>query len=104
MLLTRSRASLAQPDSGSTYELAGVEEGEHEVVVKLGTERAGHAIGVGATLRQPGYQLPEIQDELERLHGRWRNAGLPEQKFNAWAQGASWEEHLQKIRQALREA
>lgn len=96
--------TLAQPDSGSTYELAGIEETEHEVVVKLGAEKTGHATGVGPRVPRPGYRLPEVQDEFERLRDRWRNAGLPEQQFNAWAQGASWGSHLQEIRQALREA
>jgi hypothetical protein len=96
--------TLSQPDSGSTYELAGVEERDDEIIVKLGAEIAGHAAGVGDQARQPGYRMPEIQDEFERLRGRWERAGLNPQKFNAWAQGASWESHLTEIRRELRQA
>jgi hypothetical protein len=88
------RVSLSTPDSGSTYELAGIEETEDEVILKLGAELSGHAVGVGEHVREPGYRLPLIQDEFERLRGRWTNAGLPEHTFNAWAQGASWESQV----------
>lgn len=97
------RVSLSTPESGSTYELVAVDETEDEVIVKLGAELSGHAVGVGDQSRQARYRLPLIQDEFARLRGRWANAGLPEQTFNAWAQGASWENHLHDIRQKLRE-
>ncbi len=95
--------SLSTPDDGSTYRLAGIEETDDEVIVKLGDEIGGHAVGMGDYVPQPGYRLPEIQDEFERLKGRWTSAGLPRQEFEAWAQGASWESHLHQIRRRLRE-
>ncbi len=94
--------TLATPHDGSTYHLAGIEETGDEVIVKLGEEIGGHASGVGEQVAEPGYRLPQIQDEFERLRGRWMNVGLPEQEFNAWAQGASWESHLREIRRRLR--
>jgi len=99
-----SLVNISTPHDGSIYRLAGLEETDDEVIVKLGEEFAGHAVGTGDFVPAPGYRVPLIQDEFERLHGRWMNAGLPEQVFNAWAQGASRESHLHEIRRRLREA
>jgi hypothetical protein len=98
-----AQVTLSTPDDGSIYHLAGIEESSDEVLVKLGEEIGGLSSGVGDYFPPPGYRLPEIQDEFERLKGRWANAGLPGQQFEAWAQGASWESHLHQIRRRLRE-
>lgn len=98
--------ALATPLEGSTYELRGMEEVDDEVVVRLGAELGRH----GPPSSRPevaearGYPLPAIQEEFERLRGRWKQAGLPEQEFNAYPQGATHEDQLRALRRKLREA
>lgn len=96
--------ALSMPDSGSTYELGGIEETDDEVIVLLGHESGGHAVGVGEGAPEPGYRLPEIQDEVERLRGRWDNAGLPAHEFIAYGTGETHEDRFRMIRRRLREA
>jgi hypothetical protein len=98
-----AQVTLSTPHDGSVYELARIEETNDEVIVKLGDEIVGHSSGVGDSVPPPGYRPPEIQDEFERLRGRWTSAGLPQQELDAWAQGASYESHLREIRRRLRE-
>lgn len=96
--------SLSMPGEGSTYELAGIEETDSEVAVKLGPKIGSHTTGTGQPMKWPkGYPLPEIQDEFERLKGRWLRAGLPQQEFDAWPRGATHETQLASIRARLRE-
>ena len=96
--------SLSMPLAGSTYQLAGITETDDEVIVALGDQLIGHATSVGENVPPTGYPLPEIQDEFERLHGRWTQAGLPQQDFHAYAAGSTHEDKLRDIRRQLREA
>src|SRR5690242_5988847 len=59
--------TLHQPDAGSTFELQAIEERGNEVVVKLGDPMVRSSLGT----RQPGYPLPQVQDEFDRLRVRW---------------------------------
>lgn len=97
---------LKMPLQGTTYELAGIEETADEVVVRLGPELGSHGPPwVGDSPPAPtGYPLPLIQEEFERIKGRWRAAGLPEQQVHAYAQGSSHEDQLARLRRKLREA
>lgn len=96
---------LDMPLQGSMFELAGIEETGDEVIVKLGPLLGSHGPpGVGDNVPEPvGYPLPLIQDEFERLKGRWIRAGLPEQQVHAYAQGSSHEDQLAWLRKRLRE-
>jgi hypothetical protein len=96
-------AQLTMPMEGTTYELAGIEETDDEVIIKLGAELSSHATGVGDNVAEPGYRLPEIQEEFDRLRGRWNQAGLPPAEFNAYPAGATHEDMLRLIRRRLRE-
>jgi hypothetical protein len=95
--------SLSTPQESSTYELAGIEETGDEVIVALGQWLGAGGIAVGDNEAPVGYRLPEIQEEFERLRGRWLASGLSEQDFDAWAAGSSHEDKLREIRQRLRE-
>lgn len=96
---------LSMPDQGTTYHLAGVEETADEVIVKLGERMLWHGpTSMGnSVLEAFGYPLPEIQDEFERIKGRWIAAGLPEQEVHAYAQGSTHEDQLTMLRRRLRE-
>lgn len=97
---------LNMPDQGTTYHLAAVEETADEVIVKLGERMIWHGpTSVGDTVLEAiGYPLPEIQDEFERIKGRWIAAGLPELEVHAYAQGSTHENQLARLRRKLREA
>jgi hypothetical protein len=96
--------SLNMPLQGTTYTLDDIEEDEEEVIVSLGSEIGRHDAGVGNTPSElRGYPLPEIQEEFERLRGRWTAVGLPEAEFDVWAERSSHEDQLRKIRRRLRE-
>ena len=96
--------SLSMPGEGSAYELAGIEETDSEVIVQLGPEIGSHTTGTGQPMKWPkGYPLPE-SGRVQRLKARWLRAGLPQQEFDAWAQGATHESQLSRIRARRREA
>jgi hypothetical protein len=92
---------LETPLEGTTYELAGVEETDDEVIVRLGAEISRGGVGAGG---ERGYPLPEIQDERARLQARWERLGLPIGEFHAYPQGATHEDKLRELRRRLREA
>jgi hypothetical protein len=96
---------LGTPQSGSLYELAGVEQTEDETIVLLGDKLGDHGPpSVGDVGTPPlGYWLPEIQDEFDRLRVRWQRAGFELQEFNAYAPGSTQEDQLRMIRRRLRE-
>lgn len=95
---------LNMPDQGTTYFLAGVEETDDEVIVSLGEPMIWHGpTSIGdQVLETTGYPLPEIQDEFERIKGRWLAAGLPEQEVHAYGQGSTHEDQLARLRRRLR--
>jgi hypothetical protein len=95
---------LNMPDQGTTYELGGIEETEEEVIVTVGQQMMWHGpTSVGdAVLETTGYSLPDIQEEFERIRGRWVAAGLPEQQVHAYAQGSTHEDQLAMLRRRLR--
>jgi hypothetical protein len=95
---------LATPDHGSGYRVERVEESEGEVRVRIGapTDDA-HAVGTGRVPALRAYSFPQIQDELARLKTELVNSGGSEQEANAWAQGASYDSHTQRMRARIRE-
>lgn len=93
----------AMPHASSRYRLERVEETDEERIVHLGRLHARSGGPPKPEITRPeGYPLPEIQDEIERLRTRWRDAGLPEQGFTAYGEGETHEEHLREIRRTLR--
>ncbi len=96
---------LGTPQSGSLYELAGVEQTEDETIVLLGDKLGDHGPPSVGEAESPalGYRLPEIHDEFDRLRTRWQRAGLGLQEFNTYAPGSTHEDQLRKIRRRLRE-
>jgi hypothetical protein len=97
---------LRTPLEGTTYELAGLEESEDQVIVRLGTELGSHGPpSVGPSGPEPrGYPLPEIQDEFARLTARWERAGFAPHEVHVYPEGATHEDQLRMIRRRLREA
>lgn len=97
-------AYLAIPDHGSGFSLAGVEETEGELRIHLGVATSdAHAIGTGRVPSLRAYSFPQIQHELERLKTELVSLGGSEQEANAWAQGASYDSHTERLRERIRE-
>lgn len=102
----RRYVNLSMPGRSTLFLIERIDESDpEEVVIYLGEGRAWS--GPGSWLsegvpRADGYPLPQIQDEFDRLKARWRAAGLDEQRFIAYAQGASHEDHLRMLRRTLR--
>jgi hypothetical protein len=95
---------LAIPDHGSGYRLERIEEtpGELRVYLGLPTDDA-HAIGTGRVPALRAYSFPQIQHELERLKTDLVNLGGSRQEAEAWAQGASYDSHTERLRARIRE-
>ena len=62
-----------------------------------------HAVGVGRVPDLRAYAFPQIQHELERLTTDHVNLGGSEQEANAWAQGASYDSHTERLRARIRD-
>jgi hypothetical protein len=101
----RRHANLSTPDASTLFEVERIDESEpQEAIVVLGEPQAQvGASSEGGPPEALGYPLPEIQDEFDRLRARWREAGLDEQEFNAWARGSTHEGQLRRLRRKLRE-
>jgi hypothetical protein len=96
---------LGTPLEESIFEVDHIDDSDpEEVVIYLGEPKGESGPPAwGDQVPEPrGYPLPKIQEEFERLRGRWRNARLNDQDFDAWAQGASWEDKLRSLRHQLR--
>jgi hypothetical protein len=92
---------LGIPDRGGFYDLDRIEDTDEiadEFRIHVGAMREP---GVG---QPPEYPFPEFRTEMLRLSTLWRDAGLRETDFHAWAQGASWDSHTYSIRKQLRAA
>jgi hypothetical protein len=104
----RGYVTLATPDQSSLFAVERIDDSDpEEVVVYLGEQHGEAGPPLYSDQVQPeilGYPLPEIQDEFERLHARWTEAGLSEQHFNAWPQGVGHEDQLRLLRRRLRVA
>lgn len=99
----RNVVYLAIPDHGSGYGLERTEETDGEVRVYLGFPTSdAHAIGTGHVPPLRAYSFPQIQDELERLKRDLVNLGGSLREADAWAQGASYDSHTERLRARIR--
>lgn len=95
---------LAIPDHGSGFALDRVEETPGEVRVFVGAPNAdAHAVGTGQVPPLREYRFPNIEEELQRLKTTLVNSGGRAQEAEAWAQGASYDAHTERLRARIRE-
>jgi hypothetical protein len=94
----KRQVSLTVPDRGARYHVDHIDDAGDEFRVHVGPKLGGHALGDG----EPEYPFPLIQHELDRLKREYLELGGDWQRAEAWAPGASYDDHTSWLRSEIR--